>query len=185
MEKRKNELVSKEMRERLNVNRDGQLTRDQWIDLLLEPSMIGGVIGVAILMLVVIRLPFMRGGLPLLLFIAALALTWYLVTRARRFTRLPVSYGRFFADVRARPWWQFWRPYIFYKENDTPVEFMRWLPPRPILRINGEYMVYFLEDGNQRIILSLAPTNHDEAGTWQPTTLFHERYNKRSGKRIR
>jgi hypothetical protein len=186
MYKRKVDMVSEETRERLAVNREGALTTRQWLDLVTEPlTGILLLIAPAILIIGLRVAPGLRISIPLLVIIGLGLLAWMLIARARRYARMPISFGRFFADVRPRPMWQFWRPTMFYRENDDPIIFNAWQPPRAPLRFNAEYLIYYMEDGKRRTILSIAPADHEEAKRWLPTPQFHERYNRRSGRRIR
>jgi hypothetical protein len=90
---------------------------------------------------------------------------------------LPIHFARLHADVPFRPWW---RPTVFYTEADEPVQFKRRLAPSMHLRIDGEYLVYYLEDGNQRVLLSLAPADHEDAEQFLPTERFKLRYSRRT-----
>lgn len=184
--KRKVEHLSEEMRERLAANREGQLTTRQWIDLVTEPlNMILLLIAPAVLIFGLRVFPRFRFSVPLIILIGIGLIGYMLISRARRYARLPIRFGRFFADVRPRPAWQFWRPIMFYRENDEPLIFDAWQPPRPPLRFNAEYLIYYIEDRKRRTILSIAPMDHDETKRWMPTAQFHERYNRRVGRRIR
>ncbi|GEM_PF-515874 len=186
MMKRKVDILTDEVRERLAANREGALTTRQWIDLVTEP-LTGFLVllAPAILILGLRVIPGLRIGFPMILLIGGALLAWLLISRARHYARMPVSFGRFFSDVRPRPVWQFWRPVMFYRENDDPLVFNNWQPPRAPLRFNAEYLIYYMEDRGKRTILSIAPADHAEAKRWLPTTQFHERYNRRSGRRIR
>lgn len=180
MAKRKREVVSDEMRERLVVNREGKLTTGQWLEITTEPLITLLLLLAPALLILGPRLGVLiRFGWWLILLVAIAALVMPIVSRARRYARLPVHFGRFYADVRDRPWWQFWRPSVFYSEDDEPTDFRRWLAPRPPLKINGEYLVYYLNDRDRKVILSLAPADHEEAERWQPTYQFKLRQTRR------
>jgi hypothetical protein len=183
MNQPKPDVMVKQMQERLTVNREGLLTRSQWIDLLIEPVVIIAFVAAAALIFFSLRMAFVRSIVPLLMLIGGGALVYFVWQRAKRYQRLPINYGRYFADVQMRSWWQFWRPFTFYRANDDVVYFDRWIPPRIPLRITGEYMVYYLDTGKQRVLLSLAPV--DEVERWKPTPAFHERYQRRGGRRGR
>jgi hypothetical protein len=178
--KRKREVVNEDMRERLVVNREGKLTTGQWLELTTEPLVTLLLLLAPALVILGPRLVvLLRFGWWLLLLLAVAALIFPLLMRARRYARLPVHFGRFYADVRDRPWWKFWQPSLFYDEDDQALEFKRWLAPRPPLKINGEYLVYYLNDRDRRVVLSLAPADHEEAERWQPTYQFKLRQAKR------
>ena len=51
-----------------------------------------------------------------------------------------MQFARLYAGVQ--PWWGFWKPMIFYTEDDQPVSFSR-SATRPQMRINGQYLVYY------------------------------------------
>jgi hypothetical protein len=100
-----------------------------------------------------------------------------LVLRAQRYARLPIHFANLISDVPFRPWW---RPMVFYTEADEPVEFKRRLAPSMPIRIDAEYLVYYLEDGNQRVLLSFAPADHEDAEKFLPTERFKLRFNQRT-----
>lgn len=177
MFKRKRYVLTPEMRERLMANRDGKLTSSQWISIVTRPFLsVLLLFGLAIIVFgprLVILIRFWWLGLILLaaLIVVPLAL------RAQRYARLPIHFVRLYADVPFRPWW---RPTIFYTEDDEPIVFKHRLAPPMPLRIDGEYLIYYLEDGNQRVLLSLAPADHEDAEQFLPTERFKLRYSRRT-----
>ena len=178
MFKRKRYVLTPEMREQLLANRDGKLTSSQWLSIVTRPllSMLL-LFGLAIIvfgprMLLLTARVWWLG----LILIAVLVIV-PLVLRAQRYARLPIHFARLYADVPFRPWW---RPTIFYTEDDEPVEFKRRLAPSVPLRIDGEYLLYYLEDGSQRVLLSLAPADHEDAEKFLPTERFKLRFNQRT-----
>lgn len=177
MFKRKRYVLTPDMRDRLLANRDGKLTADQWLSVVTKPLLqmlllfgLGVVVFGPRMLLLTARWWWIGLILIGVLFVLPLVL------RAQRYARLPIHFTRLFADVPFRPWW---RPTIFYTEADEPVEFKRRLAPSMPLRIDGEYLVYYLEDGSQRVLLSLAPADHEDAEQFLPTDRFKLRFNRR------
>lgn len=178
MFKRKRYVVTPEMRERLLANRDGKLTSSQWLSIVTRPLLAMLLLfGLAIIvfgprmLLLTSRLWWLG-----LLLIGGLMLA-PLIMRAQRYARLPVHFARLYSDVPFRPWW---RPMVFYTEADEPVEFKRRLAPSMPVRIDAEYLVFYLEDGNQRVLLSFAPADHEDAEKFMPTERFQLRFKQRS-----
>ncbi|NDJ61078.1 MAG: hypothetical protein GYB67_08125 [Chloroflexi bacterium] len=184
MTKRKRDMVSDEMRERLATNREGRLTTGQWLEITGEPIILLLLLSAPLLFVLGPRLAaLVRFSLPLVLLLLLAILIVPILARARRYARTAVHFTRLQAGVRARPWWMFWQPDIFHTPADEPVRFSSWLAPRPPLAINREYLIYYLEEpSGRRVLLSLAPADHEEADRWQPTPQFNERYTRRTGR---
>ncbi len=179
--KRKRDAVVPEMRERLLVNRDGRLHVGQWLDLIVEPLvslvlLFGGgflVFGARMMIL------FERAWWVLLP--AILILVIFPVTvRAYRYARAPIHFARLYAGVQPL---RGWRSQVFYTAGDEQIVFKRRLAPRLPLKIEHEYLVYFLDEPNGKVLLSIAPADHEDADLWQPTKSFDARYTRRTGSR--
>lgn len=179
MEKRKRDPVVSAMRERLMTNRDGRLTPGQWGDLIVQPLIVlvllGGM-GLAVFgprMIALLRFWWIIVPLLLLLVIAPVA------ARAYRYARAPVQFARLHAGVQA---WGLRKPQVFYTEGDEPVLFRQRLAPRLPLKIDAEYLVYFLDEPRGKVLLSIAPADHEDAEHWLPTKGFEARQGRRAGR---
>ncbi len=182
MTKRKRDPVLPEMRQRLLANRDGRITANQWIDLIAQPLLILGVLlGLAYIVfgryMVRLTANYWWVLVPLIILLVLVPL----IARAYRYARAPVHFARLYAGVQ--PWWGFgfWKPQIFYTEHDKEMAFPRRMAPRLPLRIDCEYLVYYLEDGQGKVLLSAAPADHDDAELWLPTKQFEARHERRVG----
>ncbi len=180
MEKRKRDLVVPEMRERLRANREGKLAPAQWIDMIVQPLIPLLLLLAPVLLVFGVRMVALVRFLPLLIVIVALILAIPAVLRARRYARAPVHFGRLYAGVAQNAWWAFWKPPVFYTAADEPFPFKRKLAPSLPLRIDREYLVYYLEEPDGRVLLSAAPADHEEADSWLPTETFDRRFNQRA-----
>src|SRR5664279_803091 len=159
MEKRKRDPVVPEMRKRLLANREGRLMTGQWLDLIVQPLVILGLLTAAAFVvfgddMVALLADIWWIVLPLIALFILLPVT----TRAYRYARTPIHFARLRAGVQ--PWWGVWKPLVFYTETDEPVIFRRRLAPRPLLKIDGEYLVYFLDEPQGKVLLSAAPSDH-------------------------
>lgn len=178
MAKRKGDPVGAEMRERLLANRDGRLTPGQWGDLIAQPLIVlvllGGIGLAAFGPRFVALLRFWWIILPLI----ALFVLAPVVLRAYRYARAPVHFARLYAGVQP---WGLRKPVVFYNSDDEPVTFTRRLAPRLPLKIDGEYLIYYLDEPQGKVLLSAAPTDHEDAEHWQPTKNFAIRSERRTG----
>ncbi len=179
VEKPKRDPVTPGMRERLIVNRDGRLTPEQWGDLIAQPLVVlillGGMGLAAFGPRLIALLRFWWVIIPLLI---ALVIGPVLV-RAYRYARAPVHFARLYAGVQA---WGFRKPQVFYTKADEPVEFRQRLAPRLPLRIDAEYLVYYLDEPQGKVLLSIAPADHEDADHWLPTKSFEARFVRRAGR---
>jgi hypothetical protein len=181
MSKPKRDIVSREMRARLMSNRDGKLTTDQWKDMVTEPF-----VKLLILMIplsTVFILPIGRLALRnwwLFALIALVVIFLPIIARARRYARAPLQFATLYAGHMPRAWWMFWQPEVLYDENGKAYKFAKRLTPYAGLEPNEPYLVYYLREPEQQVMLSLAPAEHPDAEKWQPTKLFHQRQGKRS-----
>ncbi len=181
----KRDRVPPEMRARLMRNREGRLLPDQWIDLATEPLVILLLLlAPALLILGARGMALMRLGwwLPL---IVLLIVVVPVVLRAIRYARAPI----YFLRLRPAPEqparsWQIWRPVEFVTPDETTIRFTRRLAPRLPVHEPGEYLVYYLEDGSGKTLLSYAPADHEHAELWQPSDAFMRRHAQRTGKPI-
>ncbi|MCC6804493.1 MAG: hypothetical protein IT319_16535 [Anaerolineae bacterium] len=178
MEKPKRDPVVPAMRERLLANRDGRLTPEQWGDLIAQPLVVlillGGMGLAAFGPRLVALLRFWWIIVPLIL----LLVIGPVILRAFRYARAPVHFARLYAGVQA---WGFRKPQVFYTVDDEPVAFQKRLAPKLPLRIDGEYLIYYLDEPQGKVLLSLAPADHEDAEHWLPTKGFAIRHERRSG----
>lgn len=177
----KRDDVVPEMKERLLQNRSGDLTVGQWVDIVFQPltPILLMLLPASLLLLPRLVRLFVRGGWIFLLLVVVF-ITLSFVFRAYRYARAPVHYGELLARDDSPPFWMFWRPNVLYTADDEQVTFTSRLAPRPILRRNHVYMVYYLKDHDQNVLLSIGPSNHPDAEKWQPDTQFEARFKRRS-----
>jgi len=181
MEKPKRDPVIPEMRQRLIANRDGRLTTSQWFDIIVEPLIILVVLlGLSFIIFSDDMLALFEDASWLILPLIALIIFLPAILRAYRYARAPIQFTRLYAGVQ--PWWGFWKPMVFYTKDDKLVRFPRRLAPRMLVRINGEYLIYYLEEPGGKVLLSLAPVDHEDAEFWMPTKRFGTRHERRTGR---
>lgn len=183
MDKPKRDSLTPDMRARLERNRHGKLTVDQWKEIVVEPLVTLLVLMIPAAVVLGPRLAlFVRGGTiyVALLLIGVLALS--MVLRAIRYARAPVQMARLYADDSPRPFWMFWKPDVFYNESDKAVKFHKWLTPRARLRPGQTYLVYYLRESERNVLLSYAPVDHEDAPNLTPTSVFEARLDQRGGR---
>lgn len=167
------------LRDRLLMNRDGRLHPDQWRELVSEPL-------APLLLLLVPAILILRGYL-LTLFVGAFwfvglaglaALGVMLALRARRYARLPVQTAVLRCTQPPHPW-QWWKGMVFQDEGGKAYPFSRSMAPDFRPQPQAVYLVYYLEDGERRILLSAAPADSPGAEELRPTPLFYARLKRR------
>ena len=180
MEKPKRDPVVPEMRARLMANRDGRIMKGQWFDLIVEPLLILVVLlGLSFILFGDDMIALFDDAGWLILPIIALVIFLPALLRAYHYARAPVHFIRLYAGVQ--PWWGFWKPMVFYTKKDELVRFPRRLAPRMLVKINGEYLIYYLDEPGGKVLLSLAPVDHEDAEFWMPTKSFAVRRERRTG----
>lgn len=179
MEKTKRDPIIPEMRQRLSINRDGILSSQQWRDIVMEPL-------TPVLLMMIPAIFVLGPRLSLLLvrgwFIALVAvgvLVLMLILRARRYARRPVFHAVLQAADTNPPGFMFWRPTVLVDASGKELKFSRWLSPRLALQQGVDYLVYYLEEPDSLVILSIVPVEHPDADLWQPTETFHRRFSQR------
>lgn len=180
-QKRKADIVTDKMRERLMSNRDGRIATDQWLDLVIDP--------LVTLLLLVVPAAIILGPrftafvvslqLPIILLLALVAVGVPLFLRARRYARAPLHFDILTAEENPRGPLLFWRPQQFETQDGEIVRFYKRLSPFMYFRPGYPYMVYFLEEPGGNILLSVAPTDHPDAEKWYPTKFFERRQARR------
>lgn len=181
MEKYKRDTVNEYMRARLLVNRHGKLTADQWKDMVMEPLTLLALVLVPGILIIGPRLRvLMWGGFTLVILLALGAVALSLILRARRYARAPVHFAVLRAGQYIQPFWAFWKPLELYSESGQMLAFGRRLAPHTRLRRDQDYLVYYLEEAHTNVLLSLAPADHPDAELWQPSSVFANRFARRS-----
>jgi hypothetical protein len=165
------------MRQRLMANRDGRMTPGQWGEMIVQPLVVVLLLsGFALAAFGPRLLPLLRLWwltVPLLIMLVFLPA----VLRAFRYARAPIHFARLSAGVQ--PLGFFRRSILFYDSADDPIRFSKRLAPRPPLQTDVEYLVYYLEDGQGKVLLSAAPAEHPDAEYWLPTRQFQARFERR------
>lgn len=183
MTKRKADVINDAMRQRLMTNRDGKIATDQWLDLVTEPLVV--LLLVVAPALVILGPRFAMFGavalrLPLLLLIGAVAVVVPLLLRARRYARAPLHFEVMYADEKVTAPLFFWRPRRFESKSGEVKLFHKRLSPPMYYRPGYPYLVYYIEDNDTNILLSVAPADHPEADKWYPTRFFELRRRHRA-----
>lgn len=180
MDKPKRESISTEMRARLLANRHGKLTTGQWWDIVTEPLVV--VLLLLIPGIIVLRytlISMLIGGFWIIGAATLVGLGLMLLTRARRYARMPVQFTTLYAGEKVGPAWMFWKRWLLYDETDRPIRFAKSLAPSTRLEPGQSYFVYYLNDKGNRVLLSIAPAEHPDAQSWKPSVVFEERLARR------
>ncbi|MDZ4770469.1 MAG: hypothetical protein SGJ24_15190 [Chloroflexota bacterium] len=178
----KRDIVTPEMRARLLRNRDGRLLPAQWLDLATEPLVILLILLPPAIFLFGPRVMSLFRVWWLLALVAFVVLVVPLFLRAVRYARAPIYYARLRAPEGGVRRWMPWRAQQFVAPNDVVVKFGKRLAPTLHTTADHEYMVYYLDDPAGKVLLSLAPADHEHAELWTPTKGFRMRHAQRTGK---
>jgi hypothetical protein len=179
-ESKQNNIVVPAMRERLMVNRTGKMTANQWLDIVIHPIV---TMLVLFIPLSVVLMPFMMRAMMRLAIILPILLLFFaapFIVRAFKYARAPIYFEMLTASSDSSPLRAFWRSVSFHDKSKNELRFGKWLAPRPKLKKEQPYLVYYLKDPKQDIVLSIAPADHPDAGRWQPTSIFESRFRKRT-----
>ncbi len=173
--------VVPEMRKRLMQNRYGKLTPGQWVDMILQPL---GAVFAVLIPLGFLLLPrfialIVRGGWVLTLGLIAVVLA-VAVFRAVRYARLPLHCAEMQSVNGTPALWIFWQSPMLEDDDEKRWQFRRRLSPRPMLEREQRYLVYYLIDHDEPILLSIAPVDHPDADLWQPTRTFEAKRKRKS-----
>lgn len=171
-------MVTEPMRERLQRNRQGRLTVSQWMDMITEPLaplLLLMTPGVFLLW----RFSFAWKGLLLAFVLGLILMIVPAIFRARRYARVPLNHATLYVEDSSPPW-IFWKKLKMNTSDGRTLIFHKQLAPYAKLKRNKAYIVYYLEDPDSRILLSIAPADHPEVEMWQPTPSF----DLRAGKRV-
>jgi hypothetical protein len=173
--------IPDEMRVRLLANRNGKLTTQQYKDVITAPLATLFLMLTPLIIILGARFAILlTRGLWILLLVGIVALLVPLILRARRYARAPVHFAVLNAGSHPRPFWQFWKPQVMQTQAGEAVQFHSRLAPYLPLKINCDYLVYYLEEPGGSILLSLAPVDHPDAENWRPTTVFDTRFKDRT-----
>jgi hypothetical protein len=171
------------MRSRLMTNRHGKLTSDQWKDMVTEPLIVLLLLLVPLILFLGPRLLMLTARGIIFVWVIALIVVFVpMLFRARRYARAAVYFDRLYAGDHPGPAFLFWRPTVLYTEDGTEIRFKRRLAPVSQLRPNRAYLVYYLRDASEYVLLSMAPADHPDSHQWQPSSAFHERFARRAGR---
>jgi hypothetical protein len=175
--------VSTEMRARLLTNRDGRLTTDQWKEMVTEPLVKLLLLMVPGIILLGPRLyGLFFGGAWMLGLGGVLLLAVMLFLRAGRYARAPVHYQILNVREEIPRLRVFGRSQLLYIEDGDAIKFNKRLAPYLPLKSGQRYLVYYLQDVETNVLLSIAPADHPDVGSWQPTQLFYNRKARRGGR---
>lgn len=182
MSKRKADIVTDKMRQRLLANRNGEIATDQWLDLVTEPLVILLLLVAPAAVILAPRFVWLGLSLrlPLIIALVLLALAVPLFMRARRYARARVHFDILYADERLHAPLLFWKPQRFEAKDGRALEFHRRLAPYMFYRPGYPYLVYYLEEPRGLVLLSVAPADHPDAERWYPTRFFERRNARRS-----
>lgn len=170
-----------EMRVRLLANRNGRLTVQQYQDIITAPLAALLVLLAPLVIVFGARFAMLAvRGLWIVLLVGIVALLVPLVLRARRYARAPVHFAILNAGSQPRLFWQFWKSWVMQTQAGEAVQFRSRLAPYLPLKVNGDYLVYYLVEPGGNILLSLAPADHPDAEDWRPTSVFDTRFKDRT-----
>jgi uncharacterized membrane protein SirB2 len=173
--------VVPEMQARLRANKSGKLTTGQWLDIVLQPltPLLLLLLPGALIILPRVLLFTVRGGWLALLLIPVVLLISFAI-RARRYARAPVQFAQLRALHNTAPVWMYWRSLVMADDAGGQIHFRKRLAPRPFVNKNQLYLVYYLVEGDEHVLLSIAPVDHPRGERWLPDRSFFQRYERRS-----
>ena len=152
----------------LERNREGRLSTRQRIALITEP--LASLLLLSLPLLLLAGRYGAAGRLVALALIAGFALTMGL--RALRFARVRLCYRVLFAEgMKAR--WMFWRKTTLTGKTGEAIRFDHRLSSRRLrLKPEQSLHVYYIEAGERRILLTMIPRDHPQAGLAAPGAGF-------------
>lgn len=176
------EPVTSEMRRLIASNRDGKLTSDQWLAAVFEP--LTPLLVLLTPLIVVLAARAGRLGVLLGLGLGVAGIVWLAATRMVRYARLPLNYEVLVANRDFKSARLYGAP-TFCDETDQQYVFKRRYTPKFSLTKGIRYGVYWIHDGNARVLLSLCPKEHPNAVSWRPTSDFAARRERRRRKLLK
>lgn len=159
-----------DLKKDLDRNRDGRLSTRQWIELITEP--------VTQLLLLSVPLILISGryGPAGRMFVLAIVLGFMamIVFRAIRFSRVKFYYRVLYVE-QSHPRWMLWRKTQLMTKTGEPIKFDHRVSSKLRLENDQAVMVYYIEVGDRRILVSFLPEKHPFASSALPTRLFSAR----------
>jgi hypothetical protein len=166
--------ISKDMRARLRMNAQGKLASQQYLDLVVEPLtplLILLVPGIILAGTLFGRLLIAGRGLLFALLIGLVVFGLPVVMRIWRYSNPEVLSAVLYTGTEGISRWMVWRPETLYTTKGDPVKFRRRVAPVSVLNPNTAYLVFYLEEPNSLVLLSLLPADHPDAGMFKPIGL--------------
>jgi len=173
--------ITPDMRARLSANSDGKLTSQQWREIVTEPLATLLLLLVPAIILLRARVFYLvAGGGWLIGLLLLVVLGGVILLRAVRYARAPIHVGIFRAGEQFRPFWMFWKREVFFDESGKQVRFGKRLAPAARRQAGERYLIYYLKDREEWVLLSIAPADHPDAARWKPSPAFQTRLTGRS-----
>ena len=173
--------ISSSMRSRLERNREGRLAGAQWLAVVTQPLT---ALLVLLAPLVIVFGPrlliFSLRGIGLIVLLVLFLLLIPAMFRARRYARAPLYFAQLTAGASPVAFLFFWRPLVMQDAQGDSLKFQRKLAPLPRLQSGQNYLVYYLQEADHRVLLSLVSADHPDAQRYQPTERFRRRAQQRS-----
>lgn len=169
------------MRKRLERNRQGLLAGAQLLAVITQPLT---TLLVLLAPLVVILGPrllaFSLRGVAVVALLVVVLLLAPALMQARRHARAPLHFAEL--EVSGNPVSSlfFWRSVVMRDAGGNALRFKKRLAPVPRLRPGQTYLVYYLHDGERRVLLSLVSADHPDARHYRPSDSFQRRAQQRS-----
>jgi hypothetical protein len=159
--------LSEDIKKDLERNRNGRLSTRQWIELITEP------LTTLLLLSVPLILISGRYGPAGRLFVLAIVLGFVvmIVMRAIRFSRVKLHYRILYVE-HLYPRWQVWRNTKLMTKSGKPIQFNHQLSHKQPLQKDQALMVYYIEVGDRRVLVSCLPQKHPKASSAIPASLF-------------
>ena len=160
-------VLPSDLKKDLERNRNGRLSTRQWIELITEP--------IATLLLLSVPLILISGrygpaGRMVVLAIV-LGFVGMIILRAIRFSRVKL-YHRVLYVEHLYPRWMVWRKTKLMTKSGEPIKFNHQLTHKLPLQKDQAVMVYYIDVGDRRVIVSLLPEKHPSALSATPTSQF-------------
>ena len=151
-------------------NREGRLSKRQWLELITEPV-------VSLLLLSVpLVLIFGRYGMAGRFIVLAL-IAGFLVTvalRAIRFARVRLFYRVLYAE-QLQPRWKFWRKTVLVSRAGEKVRFQHKIAGKLKIKPDDALHVYYIRSGDRSTLVSMIPQEHPKADLAEPSDDFERR----------
>ena len=173
--------ISSGMRSRLERNREGRLAGEQWLAVVTQPLT---ALLVLLAPLVIVFGPrllvFSLRGIGLIALLVFVLLLVPAIFRARRYARAPLHFAQLTAGASPVAFLFFWRSLVMQDAQGESLRFQRKLAPLPRLQPGQDYLVYYLQEADQMVLLSLVSADYPDAQRFQPTERFRRKAQQRS-----